>query len=174
MKPPSASSAVPQLRGAHGERGRGTDGLQKSGVIWRGSSGRMLMESSARPHSRHSMVYSCSGTRPRGFQAALSLPDSSPPLGKPEPGPAPDPRLQSDRGGSCFIPRDPISPEPIFQHLAAEWEMRQGGGLGSANPALRQRRGEPKAPVSSSCPCRAPELPPRRSPPKLCSSLLRL
>lgn len=35
-----------------------THGDQNSGVIWRGSSGRMLMESSARPQSRHSMVYS--------------------------------------------------------------------------------------------------------------------
>lgn len=57
---------------------RVTNCLQKSGVIWRGSSGRMLTESSARPHSRHSMVYSWSRTRCRkGAQATLSPPSTT-------------------------------------------------------------------------------------------------
>lgn len=158
MRPPSTSSAVPQLHG-----------LQKSGVIWRGSSGRMLMESSARPHSRHSMVYSCSGTQPRG---ALRLLGPSPTpqrrWGNPSRswGRHPIPRLQSDRGGLSFIPPwDPISPEPIFQRLSSRMGNVPGRKAG-------KRRGEPEAPVS--CSCQAPELPSRRSPPKLRSSLLRL
>lgn len=57
----SPKISVPGIPGSHrtpGSSSRNTHGDQNSGVIWRGSSGRMLMESSARPQSRHSMVYS--------------------------------------------------------------------------------------------------------------------
>lgn len=69
---------VPGVQGsprAPGSSSRDTHGDQNSGVIWRGSSGRMLMESSARPQSRHSMVYSWGkekgGAGKRGAATAL-------------------------------------------------------------------------------------------------------
>lgn len=56
---------------------------------------------------------------------------------KPELGPTPDPRLQSDRRGLHFTPPPSTlsttgCPEPIFQCFAAEWAVSQGRGMGSA------------------------------------------
>lgn len=76
-----------------------TKQLQKRGVIWRGSSGRMLMESSARPQSRHSMVYSCGGTGHRGG-AVTAVPQP----GKPELKPAPDPLDCNQSWGGILFP----------------------------------------------------------------------
>lgn len=101
--------------GAQRDSCRDTNRLQKRGVIWRGSSGRMLMESSARPQSRHSMVYSCGGTG-GGELPQPCLPQPSSPAGKPEPEPAPDPQLQPDLEGISFRPpgRAPSAPLSPF------------------------------------------------------------
>lgn len=115
---------------------RVTNCLQKSGVIWRGSSGRMLTESSARPHSRHSMVYSWSRTRCRkGAQATLSPPSTT--KGNLSWGRHLIPDC-NQIAGDCISPPPPSTlsttgcPEPIFQCFAAEWAVSQGRGMGSA------------------------------------------
>ena len=92
--------------GAHRDSCRDTNWLQNSGVIWRGSSGRMLMESSARPQSRHSMVYSCGGTGEGGDCHSHALPQ--PCSGHSQGNPSRNPILDCNQtwGGSHFVPQD--------------------------------------------------------------------
>lgn len=82
------------------------------------------MESSARPQSRHSMVYSCGGTKEGGTAIAMVC-------HSPTQGTARETRAGAGTRSSIAIrpggdlvssPRtSPTgSPEPIFQHLAAE------------------------------------------------------
>lgn len=99
-----------EVQGAPRDSCRDTNRLQKRGVIWRGSSGRMLMESSARPQSRHSMVYSCGGTGERDGGGCHSRALPQPHSGHSQRNQSRSRHLILDCnqtwGGSRFVPQD--------------------------------------------------------------------
>lgn len=98
---------------APGSSSQDTDGDQNSGVIWRGSSGRMLTESSARPQSRHSMVYSWG--RKRGGWKKGGCHSPAPPQGNLSQIRYPIPDCNQSQGISFPAPLAPLS--PFSSHL---------------------------------------------------------
>lgn len=108
----SPGVTVPGIQGsprAPGSSSQDTHGDQNSGVIWRGSSGRMLTESSARPQSRHSMVYSWGKEKGGGWKKG-GCHGPAPPQGNLSQIRYPIPDCNQSQGISFPAPLAPLRP----------------------------------------------------------------